>query len=75
MQQQNKKNCLFLIDDLPAELDRKNRARVGGLLSGLDCQVFITCVERSALEGCWPKPNENKLFHVKHGKINALDEA
>ena len=75
LQQQNKKNCLFLIDDLPAELDRKNRARVGGLLSGLDCQVFITCVERSALEGCWPKPNENKLFHVKHGKINALDEA
>jgi DNA replication and repair protein RecF len=64
---------LYLIDDLPAELDENNRVKVCSLLESINSQVFITCVERLALENYWTecreKGDEKKLFHVKHGKI------
>jgi DNA replication and repair protein RecF len=61
--------CVFLVDDLPAELDRKHRQALCSLLSSLNCQVMVSCVERSDLEDCWPlvPPDELRLFHVEQG--------
>jgi DNA replication and repair protein RecF len=76
LEQETGKRCLFLIDDLPAELDANNLARVCSLLATRGAQVLLTSIERESLsrelaatQG--EKPMENKLFHVKHGKIEA----
>jgi DNA replication and repair protein RecF len=74
LEQETGKRCLFLIDDLPAELDPQNRARICGLLAERQTQVLLTSIEPEGLsenlaELMTSKPTENKLFHVKHGKI------
>lgn len=68
------KRCIFLIDDLPAELDQLNRGRVCQLLGEQDSQVLLTAIERETLaisveQSSLEKASKNKLFHVKHGKI------
>ncbi len=68
-------NCVYLLDDLPAELDRRNRIKTGELLESLHSQVFITGVEEDNLKNTWPSRNmdggdvEARMFHVEHGKI------
>ena len=67
------KQCVFLVDDLPSELDLPNRQKLCRLFQKMNCQTFITCVEKEALEYCWLTETEIKMFHVKHGQIT-LDE-
>jgi DNA replication and repair protein RecF len=69
--------CLFLLDDLPAELDADNRAKVCQLLGGLQNQCFLTSIEQENLAPIALKQAESSgmqvaLFHVKHGNIVAL---
>ena len=68
--QEKNQQCIYLIDDLPSELDRKNRQKVCRLLEELGSQVFISCVEAEDLISCWENIQERRLFHVKHGKIS-----
>ncbi len=68
----SEKGCVFLVDDLPAELDSANQAKVLRILSELGDQVFITVIEREALHSPLQKEKEMKLFHVEHGKINPV---
>jgi DNA replication and repair protein RecF len=77
LEKETGKRCLFLIDDLPAELDAHNRARVCNLLAARAPQVLLTSIERESLArelaAAQPdQPIENKLFHVKHGKISTV---
>jgi len=67
-----RKGCIFLVDDLPAELDQVNKTKVLGILSELGDQIFITGIERETLYEPLQKEKEMKLFHVEHGKINAV---
>jgi len=62
---------LYLIDDLPAELDREHRQILVNWLHSLDTQVYISGVELSALETPWrDKPNVKlKMFHVEQGRV------
>ncbi len=71
----NKEQCLFLIDDLPAELDSANRAKILAMLRHSGEQVFVTGIEAEALLNSLEKQEEARLFHVKHGKIRALESA
>jgi DNA replication and repair protein RecF len=71
-------DCLYLIDDLPSELDPENRARVFATLLSLNAQLFVTCVELESLllakEGelfSALAPSEIAQFHVEHGRITA----
>lgn len=60
---------VVLIDDLTAELDRKNRRRVFETLLELGVQSFITSVSDSLakeLEGTW------KGFHVERGNVTEM---
>lgn len=66
------KGCVFLVDDLPAELDSVNKAKVLTILSDLGEQVFITGIEKEQLYEPLQKEKEMKLFHVEHGKINPV---
>ncbi|MDF1765539.1 MAG: DNA replication/repair protein RecF [Gammaproteobacteria bacterium] len=71
-------NCLYLVDDLPSELDPENRARVFASLLSLDAQLFVTCVELESLGAASTEAlfaplsaHEMAQFHVEHGRITA----
>ena len=63
-----KRNMLYLIDDLASEFDVDHRRRMAGYLEQTEGQVFITGLERQALEDCCEDRNAS-MFHVKHGNI------
>jgi len=70
----NGQACVFLIDDLPAELDRNHRALLCKLLTEMGCQVFVTCVESAELDDCWdgvPAANQ-QVFHVEQGAVSRV---
>jgi DNA replication and repair protein RecF len=62
--------CILLIDDLPAELDPDNRARVMRALAALDSQLFVTAIEPGLLDiVAWP---EARAFHLAHGEVRKV---
>lgn len=63
------RDCVFLVDDLPAELDREHRKQLCGLLAELQCQILLSCVDADELHDCWAgvAPEQIQLFHVEHG--------
>lgn len=61
--------CIFLLDDLAAELDFAHRKALCALLEDLKCQVFVTAVEPDILNACWQFPEQVARFHVEHGRI------
>ena len=64
---------VFLLDDLPSELDGAHIQRLGHWINEAGSQVFITGVSRSALQEFWPELDKQSedisAFHVKHGEI------
>ncbi|HEC14987.1 MAG TPA: DNA replication/repair protein RecF [Sedimenticola sp.] len=56
---------VFLIDDLPAELDKEKRELFLNELQGLDTQVFLTGIEKD----CFSVLGEKRLFHVEQGRV------
>ena len=61
--------CIYLVDDLPAELDGENREKVLQELLGLNSQLLVTCVELSSVERCLKISSEASTFHVERGRI------
>jgi len=62
------RQCLLLLDDLAAELDRGHLDRFLDLVRESETQVFLTSVEKDRLPA-WANAS---LFHVEHGKIAKL---
>lgn len=65
------RKSVYLVDDLPAELDEKHRALLVKWLARMGTQVFITGVEKDVLVSSWRDQPEVslKMFHVEHGKV------
>ncbi|MEZ5530581.1 MAG: DNA replication/repair protein RecF [Porticoccaceae bacterium] len=63
------RHCIYLIDDLVAELDLERRTHVAKLLIELGGQVIITGVRKEDLVSLWPETETLKLFHVEQGQI------
>lgn len=63
---------IYLIDDLPSELDIQSRSRLMTLLAQLETQIFVTAVERATLEDLAGR--NLKMFHVEHGKLIDVTE-
>ncbi|MDT8386761.1 MAG: DNA replication/repair protein RecF [Thiogranum sp.] len=63
-------SSLFLLDDLGAELDTTNQARVINLLGEIDAQVFATAIELPDTS-TWTSA-ELKRFHVEHGAVSEV---
>ena len=63
--------CLYLVDDLPAELDRLNRQRVMKHLLTLGSQLFVTSVDAEAVDLNEFQEAEITRFHVERGTIIA----
>ena len=58
------KSCVYLVDDLPSELDKQNLSLVVDALLSLGAQVFLTSVDKAAFGDL-----EGAMFHVEHGTI------
>jgi DNA replication and repair protein RecF len=65
------RTCVYLIDDLPAELDGHHRRVFCDWLERMHCQVFITSVEHEVLTDLWRSDTSVEMFHVKHSEKGA----
>lgn len=65
------KKPIYLVDDLPSELDISSRASLMGLLAKQEAQIFVTAVERETLD-MFLIHSSTKMFHVKHGCLTAV---
>ncbi len=63
---------LYLIDDLPSELDGHHRRRVCEYLAATGQQVLLTGVDKSALLDAVGEL-EHRMFHVKQGDIEVQE--
>lgn len=70
LDQARRSQCVYLVDDLPSELDEQHRKALCRLLEELNCQVFITCVNHDSLVEDWLGETPVSLFHVEHGHIS-----
>ena len=62
---------VYLVDDLPAELDRVHCTNVCAQL-GVERQVILTAVDRQSLEAAWGD-GPLELFHVEQGQVTRID--
>lgn len=69
------RKSIYLVDDLPAELDEKHRALLVHWLDTMGTQIFITGVERETLLASWRDKTEitPKMFHVEQGRVTEVD--
>jgi DNA replication and repair protein RecF len=66
---QTGRGCIFILDDLPAELDEARRADVLSELAELPLQLFVTSTEPSLIDlKNWS--TGHRLFHVEQGRVH-----
>lgn len=63
------RQCIILMDDLPAELDSEHRHKLMALLYEIGVQVMVTTTDKNLLQ--IPEGAEAKLFHVEQGVVVA----
>jgi DNA replication and repair protein RecF len=64
------RQALYLVDDLPSELDAERCERVCRCLATIGAQTMITCVERRALPvASLGDAADVAVFHVKQGDV------
>ncbi|TCS43852.1 DNA replication/repair protein RecF [Reinekea marinisedimentorum] len=72
LQSQVTQPTIFLIDDLPSELDERHIKKLCRLLENIGCQVFMTAVESAPLVKIWQQPEQVRMFHVEHGSVSKV---
>ena len=74
--EQEKTGLIYLVDDLPSELDLSSRQKLVSLLAMQKTQIFITAIEQETIcELIRDKINiPTKVFHVEHGSVVELTE-
>lgn len=68
--------CVYLLDDLPAELDLQHRQSVAKVLMEMGVQVLVTGVDENSLTSLWQAIEgatgpECRVFHVEQGAVTA----
>ena len=69
LQKQTGRRPIYLVDDLPAELDKRHRERFVEALFDTGSQVFITCVDLDNLVAAYADREKPAVFHVEHGSV------
>ncbi|WJG09461.1 DNA replication/repair protein RecF [Aliiglaciecola sp. LCG003] len=67
--EQTQKACVFLLDDIGAELDEQKRELFIDKLVESNTQLFITAIEKNQLL-FMDKYKNKKMFHVEHGVMS-----
>jgi DNA replication and repair protein RecF len=65
------KTGIYLVDDLPAELDAEHRRRLGRALAGMRGQVWVTSVEAGLVAEGLGSAKQMNMFHVEHGRVGS----
>jgi DNA replication and repair protein RecF len=68
LQRQTGKSCIYLFDDLAAELDVEKRYKLISVLCNLDAQVFITGISKDSFSELNGR-SDKAMFHVEHGSF------
>lgn len=72
LKHQSNKNSIYLVDDLPSELDAKHRQLLLKQLASTGSQVFITAIEPNAIvDSLHIAPS--RVFHVEQGRVTLVD--
>jgi len=61
--------CIFLLDDLPSELDNEHLRLICEEVERTRAQIFISCIDLADLCNVWRPPDSLSVFHVEHGQI------
>lgn len=64
------KPLVFLVDDLPAELDANHRRKLCQLLESLDSQIFITSVGPDSMDFTWSDQIDVRHFSMRDGELS-----
>ncbi|GGC10582.1 DNA replication and repair protein RecF [Marinobacterium zhoushanense] len=67
---QSQRACVYLIDDLPSELDERHCRQFCRFLEKSANQCFITCVDPGLLSRVWKEDTALALFRVDQGTIS-----
>lgn len=68
-QRMNSRPCIYLIDDLPSELDSVHGELFCKVLEQSSNQCFITCVDDSSLKSFWHPQTDIATFRIADGNI------
>ncbi len=68
LQHYKQQPCIYLLDDLPSELDREHRNLLMHALDGLSAQVFITATSTKQLS-YFLECEYARLFKIDHGVL------
>jgi len=64
------RGLIYLVDDLPSELDSQSKRKLLTLLSQQEAQIFITAIEQDDICSQIEKTDVPlKLFHVEHSRV------
>lgn len=72
LKQQIDKNSIYLVDDLPSELDAKHRQLLLQQLTDTGAQILVTAIEPAAIVDSLNTP-PTKVFHVEHGRVTVIE--
>ena len=63
--------CVYLVDDLAAELDIEHCRHVAAILGEMQVQQFVTCIQHKDVESIWQNVDTSAtaMFHVEHGTV------
>lgn len=66
----NSRACIYLIDDLPSELDQHHSQLFCNYLEKTANQCFITCVDKASLSGFWSEQTDLCFLEVHEGALS-----
>ncbi|MBR9908247.1 MAG: DNA replication/repair protein RecF [Gammaproteobacteria bacterium] len=68
LQQKTGVQCIFLVDDITAELDSVSQEKFCGALVASNSQVFVSAIDGSEVHSLLTT-DDTKMFHVEHGTV------
>lgn len=71
LRQLTQQQCIYLIDDLAAELDAKHRRRIAEILVSLKSQIFVTAIEPGDINELL-NMTETRMFQIDQGIVRYM---
>ncbi|SFR55596.1 DNA replication and repair protein RecF [Pseudidiomarina maritima] len=68
LQQKTGVQCIYLVDDITAELDSVSQEKFCGALVASKSQVFVSAIDGSDVSALL-KTEDTRMFHVEHGTV------
>lgn len=65
----NSRACVYLIDDLPSELDDQHSRLFCSYLEKTSNQCFITCVDKTTLSEFWSQETQVSFHEIHQGEL------